>query len=247
MGAVHLRGQTELSDDQRPITGNDLQSVEVGAELLGLLEEHVERQQVETLDLEVLRRRVVPVGDEELPIRRMGPRHELAQDVGHSVISVHADDVGRDLVGDAEGEHLGATSAHFERLVERSTAIGEHPSSDRPARRFVAPVAEVDSCDHAKAPLTGRRQQVSGRYGVDANSVQAECRDLVEVAFDLVGGGNPESVAPGAERTVRDAARHHPGSVHGEVLSRRGNTLHRLIHAEARHDSSAWYTLRLCA
>ena len=109
--AVTSAVEAGLGDDQGPVAADVLEPREIGLELRTGLQEDVEADDVDERKLEVLRARVVDVGDERPGVACLGVVVEVLQESLDPPPSVPADDRGRDLVADRVAEHGGMAGA----------------------------------------------------------------------------------------------------------------------------------------
>ena len=124
------RVESHLAEDERPIAGENMQPVEVPAEVGLALEEDVERQEVEHVERQVTRRRVVGIRDELLWV-------DVVHDVGQLLdqpcdhAGAHpAHDVGGHLVAERQREHLLAPASRW--AASRTSARASRATRRRP-------------------------------------------------------------------------------------------------------------------
>ena len=97
--------QTHLADDERTVTGKVPESREVATKVLSLLEEHVERDEVELVGAEVFGRRVVGIGDEAVFVLFPHDVRELLDDLGDRARAHPTHHVGRNLIAQRQAQH----------------------------------------------------------------------------------------------------------------------------------------------
>ena len=102
--AVRLlpRGNTDLPEHERPVTGQMLQLAEIAAEVLAALEKDVEHQEVDALQRQVLGGRIIGVGDQPAGVDLADDLDQLVERVRHGLQPVPAQDIGGNLVTQRE-------------------------------------------------------------------------------------------------------------------------------------------------
>ncbi len=203
---VHLRGEPELGEHQRPVLADPLQVTEVRRQLVGALEEHVERRQVLALDPEVLRGGVAGVGGQHVLVPRVDRVHQLGEGVLDRRTPVDPDDVGGHLVADRDGQHLRATRERRERLTDGPVAVAAHLPTALARRLGVhPPVVVAQAHQQTQAERPRGVEQVGRRHAVGADHGEPLLGDRGQVAVDLPGLREEEAVGPRCEVAVRDA------------------------------------------
>ena len=244
-----LGGEAHLAQNERAITGQVMQPRQIATEVGAALEEDVEHEEVERLEGQILRRRVIGVGEQ--PVGVLGARgvDQVAQRVGDHVHPVPAQDVRRHLVAEDQAEdpivavqapcglsHLGPGGG------SQLAVLTSGPPEQ------IAPVGVEDAGKHADPVLCGRVEQVITGDRVGPYDGEAGVGDRGEVTPQLRPLGKGETIFARLESSVGDPAKVEPLAAHGEELAvgshlslrrrpatgfgrREGNTPHRPINA----------------
>ena len=215
--------EPDLCEEKRPVSGEVLQPSEVRRELLGRLQVHVEREQIEERKLEVLARRVVDVGDEPVGIPLLGRPVEALEKALDARTSVPANDRRRNLVADGVGEHRRVALAGFDGAAN---ALRDrlHPSALVEERDVLLP-GQPD--EHIEAVLGRLVEKPQRRRRVRAEGVDAHRRHRREVPSNAFRARELLTVVTRPERAVGNA-------LHPQLLATDGQEL--AAHARALCD-----------
>ena len=176
--AVRLltRGNTDLPEHERPVTGQMLQLAEIAAEVLAALEKDVEHQEVDALQRQVLGGRIIGVGDQPAGVDLADDLDQLVERVRHGLQPVPAQDIGGNLVTQREPQDS--------RVPGQALRGGQHllaglarnlPSLAPRAAQEVAPVGIEHPREDPEADLGRRLEQVLRRHRVGADDAEP-CR-----------------------------------------------------------------------
>ncbi len=119
---VRTGGQPEFAEDERPVAREVLEPGQIAPELGAFLEVDVERDEVDATQLEVLRRRVVRVGDQHVGVDIVGNVDERVDQTRDGGDAVPPDDVGGKLVAEGESEQLRPAG----KLFHQAPDLGPH-------------------------------------------------------------------------------------------------------------------------
>ena len=192
---------------------------EVGLELLGALEEHVERDEIQSIDLEIFRRRVVGVRNESRGVPLVHRRRQVREHTFHTANPVHPDEVARHLVPDRVSKHRCAGRADGQRRLHRSQSRVAYLSVRRPADIDHAPVVIVQADQHLEVAVLRQVQNVGRRAGIRAHHVEPQIGHRPEVQLDLGALRERLSVEAVQKAPVRHALNPERLTVSAEVAS----------------------------
>jgi hypothetical protein len=211
---------SHLPEHEWTIAGKVVQSSEVAAHVVLFLEEHVERQEVQTLERQVLGRRVVGVGDELAGILVVHDSGELADRVRHDIGAHPAQHVSRNLVAQRYGEDARIAGVPVGGFSDLALRVGDDaPEFPRRAVHDVAPIGIEDAGEQAKAMVAGRFDDVGGWRRVGADDGEPGRSELSEIGLDLRSVGIPLTVGSLGKCPICDAAKEEPFAGESEELS----------------------------
>ena len=201
--AVPPAVQTDLAHHHRPLTRQGVQPSEVGLEPLLRLEVHVEADEVQEIELQVLGGRIVDVGDEAVGRFVFGGAIQPLQEALDAAAAEPARDGRGNLVADRITQDRG--------MVRAGAHAGAHERVEVGCiLAFVGEETDVALDGHAhhhpQTVTRGGVQQPARRHGVHAHGIESVRRHARKVPVDGVGLGHFAAVGARAKRPVCHAA-----------------------------------------
>ena len=187
--------------EQRLVTGDVLQARQVRAEIALAMQVHVERDQVDERQVEVLGRRIVDVREERVGRDRLGVGIQLGEKPLDALRAEPAHDGGGDLVAERQ---------HQDGRVRRERAHMSHDvAPDGPRHMPVVEERHVVGPRHPdhdpETVLLCQVQEPLVRHGIGAYRVHASATHQLEVFGDARGRRKVVAVLVRRERAVAHA------------------------------------------
>jgi hypothetical protein len=186
----------------------------------GPLQEHVEGEEVEPRQRQVLGRRVVAVGHEPVGVLVPDSVGQFGDHRRHPAGPHEAHHVARHLVADAQthdgfrGGQVPGRPAHRHR-----PGPGDLAALPAGGAQKVAPVGPVDTGEQVQPRVGGEFDDVGRRFGVRPDNGEAGVRDVDEVPLDPIAVRVAGTVVTGLEGPVGHTGKAEPLTPEGEEFS----------------------------